>query len=69
MTRRPTPWDAAVTAAWAAGRDSAPPPVPFPLPDADGLALAEALVARTDLPAFPTSSVDGFAVRGGGPWR
>jgi molybdopterin molybdotransferase len=40
-----------------------------PLPDADGQALAEPLVARTDLPAFPTSSVDGWAVRGSGPWR
>ncbi|HLU33639.1 MAG TPA: molybdopterin molybdotransferase MoeA [Natronosporangium sp.] len=63
------PWEAAGTAAWAAGRDAAPPPVPVPLPEADGLALAEPLVARTDLPAFPTSSVDGFAVRGAGPWR
>src|SRR5690606_8739674 len=31
--------------------------------------LAEPLTARTDLPAFPTSSVDGWAVRGEGPWR
>lgn len=63
------PWDAAGTAAWAAGRDAAPPPSPLPLPEADGLVLAEPLVAHTHLPAFPTSSVDGFAVRGAGPWR
>jgi molybdopterin molybdotransferase len=30
--------------------------------------LAEPLTTRTDLPAFDTSSVDGFAVRGPGPW-
>jgi molybdopterin molybdotransferase len=36
---------------------------------ADGLVLAEPLVTRTDLPAFPTSSVDGWAVRGPGPWQ
>src|SRR5262249_2784253 len=27
------------------------------------------LVALTDLPAFATSSVDGYATRGAGPWR
>jgi molybdopterin molybdotransferase len=64
-----TPWAAAVAAAWAAGRAAAPPPARVPLADADRLALAEPLVARTDLPAFPTSSVDGWAVRGEGPWR
>ena len=37
-----------------------------PLADADGHTLAEPLVTRTDLPAFPTSSVDGWAVRGTG---
>jgi molybdopterin molybdotransferase len=64
-----TPWAEAVAAAWAAGRAAAPPPVRVPLADADRLALAEPLVARTNLPAFPTSSVDGWAVRGEGPWR
>jgi molybdopterin molybdotransferase len=44
-------------------------PVRQALPDADGRVLAEPLAARTDLPAFPTSSVDGWAVRGEGPWR
>ncbi len=36
---------------------------------ADGRTLAAPLTTLTDLPAFPTSSVDGFAVRGAGPWR
>jgi molybdopterin molybdotransferase len=65
----PTPWAEALAAAWQAGRDAAPAPVRVPLPDADGRALAEPVVARTDLPAFPTSSVDGWAVRGDGPWQ
>lgn len=64
-----TAWPDAVAAAWAAGQDAAPAPVRVPLPDADGAALTEPLVARADLPAFPTSSVDGWAVRGEGPWR
>src|SRR5690606_26653846 len=34
-----------------------------------GLTLAAPLAPLTDLPAFPTSSVDGFAVRGPAPWR
>src|SRR5262245_28827547 len=38
------------------------------LAEADGLVLAAYLVPLTDLPAFPTSSVDGWAVRGAGPW-
>jgi molybdopterin molybdotransferase len=64
-----TPWSEAVTAAWRAGRDAAPAPVRLALPEADRRVLAEPLVARTDLPAFPTASVDGWAVRGEGPWR
>lgn len=64
-----TGWPEALRAAWAAGREAAPAPVDTALPDADGLVLAEPLTARTDLPAFPTSSVDGWAVRGEGPWR
>jgi molybdopterin molybdotransferase len=39
------------------------------LPDADGRTLAEPLRALTDLPAFPTSSIDGWAVRGPQPWQ
>lgn len=62
-------WPAAVAAAWQAGHDVAPAPLDVALPDADGMVLAAPLPARTDLPAFPTSSVDGYAVRGGGPWE
>ncbi|QSB17570.1 molybdopterin molybdotransferase MoeA [Natronosporangium hydrolyticum] len=58
-----------MTAAWAAGRALTPAPVQAGLPAADGRVLAEPLVTQTDLPAFPTSSVDGWAVRGPGPWR
>ncbi len=65
----PVPWPEAVAAAWRAGRDAAPEPVTVPLADTDGLVLAEPVVARTDLPAFRTSAVDGWAVRGAGPWR
>jgi molybdopterin molybdotransferase len=43
--------------------------VDVPLADADGLVLAGPLTTRTDIPAFDTSSVDGYAVRGTGPWR
>jgi molybdopterin molybdotransferase len=64
-----TPWSAALDAAWTAGHDAAPTPEPTVLAEADGRVLAEALVTRADLPAFPTSSVDGWAVRGHGPWR
>jgi molybdopterin molybdotransferase len=66
---RVTPWPEAIRAAWTAGRDTAPEPAWLPLAETDGLVLAEPLAPRTDLPAFPTSSVDGWAVRGPGPWR
>jgi molybdopterin molybdotransferase len=63
------PWEQARAAAYAAGVAAAAPPVEVALADADGATLAQPLLTRTDLPAFPTSSVDGFAVRGPGPWR
>lgn len=44
------------------------PPVSHALASADGLTLAEDLVARIDLPAFDTSAMDGWAVAGAGPW-
>ncbi len=62
-------WSAARSAAYAAGRRAAPDPVEVPLAQADRLTLASALTTLTDLPAFPTSSVDGYATRGPGPWR
>ena len=54
---------------YAVGLAAALPAVARPLADTDGHTLAEPLTTRTDLPAFPTSSVDGWAVRGAGPWR
>lgn len=44
-------------------------PGAVPLAHADGFTLAQPLMARTALPPFPTASVDGWAVRGDGPWR
>jgi len=63
------PWHEARAAAYAAGAALAAEPVEVPLAEAEGATLAEPVLARTDLPAFPTSSVDGWAVRGPGPWR
>jgi molybdopterin molybdotransferase len=65
----PVAWDEARRLVHAAGLTAAPAPTPVPLAEADGLILAEPLRARTDLPAFPTSSVDGWAARGPAPWR
>jgi len=39
------------------------------LSDALGTVLAEPLRSQTDLPAFRTSAMDGWAVAGEGPWR
>ncbi|WP_243706285.1 molybdopterin molybdotransferase MoeA [Micromonospora sp. KC721] len=64
----PADWEQARARVYAAGRAAALPVVTRPLADTDGHTLAEPLTTRTDLPAFPTSSVDGWAVRGAGPW-
>ncbi len=68
-SEQPPTWMAARAAAHAAGLAARPAAVTVPLAEADGLTLAEPLTTLTDLPAFPTSSVDGYAVRGAGPWR
>ncbi|MET8353528.1 molybdopterin molybdotransferase MoeA [Micromonospora sp. NPDC005206] len=65
----PAGWEEARSRVYAVGLAAALPTLSRPLIDTDGLTLAEPLTARTDLPAFPTSSVDGWAVRGAGPWR
>lgn len=62
-------WQEARELAYAAGRAAAGEAEPVALPAADGRTLAEPLRALTDLPAFPTSSIDGWAVRGPKPWR
>ncbi|WP_446217542.1 molybdopterin molybdotransferase MoeA [Micromonospora sp. IBHARD004] len=65
----PAGWEEARSRVYAVGLAAALPAVDRPLADTDGHTLAEPLTTRTDLPAFPTSSVDGWAVRGDGPWE
>ena len=60
-------WPEARRAAHAAGRR--PQPVERTLAGALGHHLAVPLDALTDLPAFDTSAMDGWAVHGPGPWR
>lgn len=60
-------WDDARAAMHAAAEPT--DAVDVPLTDAEGATLATDLVTLADLPAFPTSTVDGYAVRGAGPWR
>ncbi|MEV6488721.1 molybdopterin molybdotransferase MoeA [Actinoplanes sp. NPDC051633] len=62
-------WETARRLAYEAGRSARAAPEVVPLDAADGRTLAEPLLALTDLPAFPTSSIDGWAVRGPAPWR
>ncbi|RKT88785.1 molybdopterin molybdotransferase [Saccharopolyspora antimicrobica] len=63
------------TPTWAQARETARtaaralPAVARDLPEALGHLLAEPLAARTDLPAFDTSAMDGWAVAGPGPWQ
>jgi molybdopterin molybdotransferase len=65
----PIDWREARKLVYEAGRSAQLPAVAVPLSEADGRVLAEPLRSGTHLPAFPTSSVDGWALRGGGPWR
>lgn len=62
-------WLAARQASYDAGRAAMLAPVVLPLAACDGTTLADDVRARTDLPAFATSSIDGYALRGPGPWR
>jgi molybdopterin molybdotransferase len=63
------PWADAYQAAYRAGQATASVPVSVTLADADGLTLAADVCARSDMPPFPTASVDGYAVRGASPWQ
>ncbi|MFI1992415.1 molybdopterin molybdotransferase MoeA [Actinoplanes sp. NPDC020271] len=65
----PIGWEQARELAYQAGVVACAGAERVPLPDGDGRTLAEPLRALTALPAFPTSSIDGWAVRGDGPWR
>lgn len=60
-------WDDARTAAFNAAEPNASESVS--LRDAHGRTLAAPLVSRTDVPAFDTSMMDGWAVCGDGPWQ
>lgn len=57
------------TARRLAGQADALPGESVPLIDAEGRTLCEPVRARTDLPAFDTSAMDGWAVAGDGPWE
>jgi molybdopterin molybdotransferase len=61
------PWDQARRVAAAAAR--ALDPVAVRLDAALGCALANPIAALTDLPAFDTAAMDGYAVAGPGPWH
>ncbi|OIV38192.1 hypothetical protein BIV57_07040 [Mangrovactinospora gilvigrisea] len=71
------PWDEARRIAADAGRDAArhaeaeaeDEVEELPLPGALGRRLAAPLEALSDLPAFDTAAMDGWAVAGPGPWR
>jgi molybdopterin molybdotransferase len=69
VAANPTGWKEAGDIAYRAGAGAARATERVPLADADGRVLAEPLRAAADLPAFPTSTVDGWAVNGPGPWR
>jgi len=69
MTLTAPDWASARLAAYRAGSKARPESVQIALSDADGTTLATPLVTLTDLPAFPTSGVDGYAARGEPPWR
>lgn len=58
-------WDTARRCASA----EALPSETVPVAEADGRTLAVDATALTDLPAFDTSAMDGWAVAGGGPWQ
>ncbi|WP_406211105.1 molybdopterin molybdotransferase MoeA [Kitasatospora sp. NBC_01560] len=61
-------WGQAREAARRAGLHPLPPQL-LDLAGTLGRTLAEPLTALTDLPAFDTSAMDGWAVSGPGPWR
>ena len=62
-------WSEAREIAHAAGASLPLEPREEQLYDCDGRVLAQDVLALTDLPPFDASMVDGYAVRGPGPWR
>jgi molybdopterin molybdotransferase len=65
----PIAWTQARRAVYDRARQAAPAAREVALSEADGLTLAEPVVARTPLPSFTTASVDGWVLKGAGPWR
>ncbi|MFF2728273.1 molybdopterin-binding protein [Streptomyces sp. NPDC058008] len=63
-----TSWAAARALAERLGRTAPLAAHRLPLDKALGHALAESVVALTDLPSFDTSAMDGWVVAGPGPW-
>ncbi|MET9269420.1 molybdopterin-binding protein [Kribbella sp. NPDC003557] len=61
------PWDVARQLAHAAARPGAV--VTRPLAEADGCVLATPLVSPVAVPPVDRAAMDGYAVRGAGPWR
>jgi molybdopterin molybdotransferase len=62
------PWADARQACYRAGASAAVPAFDRPVAGCDGMILADDVRALVDLPAFPTSTVDGWAGRGPQPW-
>ncbi|MGH8875813.1 MAG: molybdopterin molybdotransferase MoeA [Stackebrandtia sp.] len=62
-------WDTARSEVHLAASDAKLVPMRHKISETDGSTLAAPLTALTPLPAFDTSSVDGYAVRGDGPWK
>ncbi|MTE19946.1 molybdopterin molybdenumtransferase MoeA [Streptomyces sp. TRM43335] len=62
-------WPTARAVAARAGAERRPESATVPLAEALGHRLAAPLTALTDLPAFDTSAMDGWAVSGPGPWE
>ncbi|MCH7229388.1 molybdopterin molybdotransferase MoeA [Glycomyces sp. L485] len=65
----PISWAEARETAWRAGYEARGAAEVLPFDAAAGSGLAAPLTAASDLPAFPTSAVDAWAVAGEGPWR
>ena len=66
MHRPALPWEQARRVASASARPL--PTIEARLDEAVGSVLATPLVALSDLPAFASAAMDGFAVAGRGPW-
>ncbi|MGH8792355.1 MAG: molybdopterin molybdenumtransferase MoeA, partial [Stackebrandtia sp.] len=62
-------WDEARETVYRAAAEEMLPAWQHKPGNADGMTLAAPLTSLTPLPAFTTSSVDGYAVRGEAPWR